>query len=94
MTQAFKPGNKGRPKGAKSKLPPAQLRAKLCALYADDYISVLGKFATSRFKTDQKYFLSHMRRLLPREFQMTGAGGSPLRIVVHKATGEEGDESS
>ena len=83
---------KGRKPGSRNKLPPSAVRAEIFSEYGHDYIRVLGQFARSRFKSDKKFFLSHMRRLLPKELQHTGEGGKPLKIVV-MAGGEDGDEA-
>ncbi len=87
----FEYGNSGKPRGCRHKrLPPYEIKRKAIQEYGYDYLRILGELATSRYKTDRKWFMDHFRKLLPKDVKVEMSGGMLQvveQIVAKESTG-------
>lgn len=59
---AFQKGNPGKPKGAKTRRPSL---LEVDKLPTDKWVELMAKFARSKSKSDQKFFVQAVSRVLP-----------------------------
>lgn len=88
---AFAPGHKrgGRPKGTKNKTLPAALKLQALTELGAEFVEALAKFLRSRVKSDRKFAIDQLRRMLPADQELTVNGDKPLCIVVPELPADE-----
>lgn len=87
----FKPGNPGRPKGAKNKIPTS-LAGKV--LHACEQLEKIGKPLSVEAEGDPKWFYeTFVKAMLPKDFKFSGDDENPLRIIIEKVRPRRGDLS-
>lgn len=83
----FQPGNPGRPRGAKGRALPAEIRRRAIVDNADEYLAVMTTAARSRRRSDQRWFADQYRRLLPKETAVSVLDGDKQLVLVVPAAG-------
>ena len=77
-------GNKGggRPKGAKSKKLPPDMKLEVLQRGFTAYRDIMLQMATGKTMSQRKWFADQYRRLLPRDEAISVTGDKQLVIVV------------
>ena len=86
VSTQFKKGNPGKPKGAKSKQPPIDIKRKVVTELAGDFFAIMQEFASSTIKSDRRWFADLYAKLLPKESEVAMTGAP---VIVQFATAED-----